>query len=93
MAAKKDKQFDPVEILHAIEDQFEMFQILNEEGEIVNEDANPQLSDDELVELMTRMVYHVFWTNVQLLEPSRSFRILRTDSRTGSFSNSISFCA
>ena len=57
MAAKKDKQFDPVETLHAIEEKFEMFQILNEEGEIVNEDANPNLSDEELVELMTRMVY------------------------------------
>ena len=57
MAAKKDKQFDPVETLHAIEEKFEMFQILNEEGEIVNEDADPNLSDDELVELMTRMVY------------------------------------
>ena len=34
-----------------------MFQILNEEGEIVNEAAMPDLSDDELVELMTRMVY------------------------------------
>src|SRR5690606_22929018 len=30
---------------------------LNEEGEIVNEDANPNLSDEDLVELMTRMVY------------------------------------
>ncbi|MBE1553611.1 pyruvate dehydrogenase (acetyl-transferring) E1 component subunit alpha [Sporosarcina limicola] len=57
MAAKKDKQFDPVETLHAIEEKFEMFQILNEEGEIVNQDAVPNLSDDELVELMTRMVY------------------------------------
>lgn len=46
-----------METLHAIEDQFEMFQILNEEGEIVNKDANPNLSDEELVELMTRMVY------------------------------------
>lgn len=57
MAANKDKQFDPVETLHAIEEKFEMFQILNEEGEIVNKDADPKLSDDELVELMTRMVY------------------------------------
>ena len=48
MAAKKDKQFDPVETLHAIEEKFEMFQILNEEGEIVNKDADPKLSDEEL---------------------------------------------
>ena len=39
MAAKKEKQFDPVKTLHSIEEQFEMFQILNEEGEIVNEEA------------------------------------------------------
>ncbi len=57
MAAKKEKQFDPVKTLHAIEEKFEMFQILNEEGEIVNKDADPNLSDEELVELMTRMVY------------------------------------
>ena len=57
MAAKKDKQFDPVKTLHEIEEKFEMFQILNEEGEIVNKDADPNLSDEELRELMTRMVY------------------------------------
>ncbi|MGP4073664.1 pyruvate dehydrogenase (acetyl-transferring) E1 component subunit alpha [Piscibacillus sp. B03] len=34
-----------------------MIQILNEDGEIVNEDAMPDLSDDDLVELMRRMVY------------------------------------
>lgn len=37
-----------------------MFQILNEEGEIVNEEAMPDLSDDELKELMRRMV----WTRI-----------------------------
>ncbi|MCP3030661.1 pyruvate dehydrogenase (acetyl-transferring) E1 component subunit alpha [Halobacillus sp. A1] len=34
-----------------------MFQILNEEGKIVNEDAMPDLSDEELKEIMKRMVY------------------------------------
>ncbi|MGM8214316.1 pyruvate dehydrogenase (acetyl-transferring) E1 component subunit alpha [Bacillaceae bacterium W0354] len=34
-----------------------MIQIINEKGEVVNEDAMPDLSDDELVELMSRMVY------------------------------------
>ena len=57
MAAKQVKQFDPVKTLHSIEEQFEMFQILNEEGEVVNKDADPNLSDEELTELMTRMVY------------------------------------
>lgn len=48
---------DPTKTLHEIEEKFEMFQILNEEGEIVNEAAMPALTDDELVELMSRMVY------------------------------------
>ncbi|SIS38137.1 pyruvate dehydrogenase (acetyl-transferring) E1 component subunit alpha [Salimicrobium flavidum] len=43
--------------LENIENQFETFQILNEEGEIVNEDAVPELSDDDLKEIMRRMVY------------------------------------
>ncbi|UOQ95778.1 pyruvate dehydrogenase (acetyl-transferring) E1 component subunit alpha [Halobacillus shinanisalinarum] len=34
-----------------------MFQILNEKGEIVNEDAMPDLSDEDLKEIMRRMVY------------------------------------
>ncbi|WP_252503732.1 pyruvate dehydrogenase (acetyl-transferring) E1 component subunit alpha [Sporosarcina sp. Marseille-Q4943] len=57
MAAKQEKQFDPVKTLHSIEEQFEMFRILNEEGEIVNKEADPNLSDEQLTELMTRMVY------------------------------------
>ncbi|UJL48229.1 pyruvate dehydrogenase (acetyl-transferring) E1 component subunit alpha [Virgibacillus sp. NKC19-16] len=34
-----------------------MFQVLNEDGEIVNKDDMPDLSDEELKELMRRMVY------------------------------------
>lgn len=34
-----------------------MFQVLNENGEIVNKEDDPNLSDDELKELMRRMVY------------------------------------
>ncbi len=48
------KQFD------AISKQFEMVQILNEKGEVVNPDLMPDLTDEQLVELMTRMV----WTRV-----------------------------
>ncbi len=44
-----------------VEDQFKMFQILNEDGEVVNEKAMPDLSDDELKELMKRMVYTRMW--------------------------------
>ena len=53
----RENKFDPTVTLREIEDKFEMFQILNEEGEIVNEAEMPDLSDDELVELMSRMVY------------------------------------
>ncbi|WP_368654685.1 pyruvate dehydrogenase (acetyl-transferring) E1 component subunit alpha [Ornithinibacillus sp. 4-3] len=44
-------------VLETIESQFETFQILNEEGKIVNKDSMPDLSDDDLKELMRRMVY------------------------------------
>ncbi|HET7578514.1 MAG TPA: pyruvate dehydrogenase (acetyl-transferring) E1 component subunit alpha [Bacillales bacterium] len=47
--------------LEKIEDQFETFQILSPDGEVVNEDAMPDLSDDELKELMRRMVYTRIW--------------------------------
>ncbi len=57
MSKKNNNIFDAKQTLTEIEDKFEMFQILNTEGEIINEEADPKLSDDELVELMTRMVY------------------------------------
>lgn len=44
-------------LLEEIENKFEMFQVLNEKGEIVNESNMPDMSDDELRELMRRMVY------------------------------------
>ncbi|MFC0523968.1 pyruvate dehydrogenase (acetyl-transferring) E1 component subunit alpha [Pontibacillus salicampi] len=43
--------------IEQVENQFETFQILNEDGEIVNENAMPDLSDEDLQELMRRMVY------------------------------------
>ncbi|HEY4552121.1 MAG TPA: pyruvate dehydrogenase (acetyl-transferring) E1 component subunit alpha [Bacillaceae bacterium] len=55
--ASKTKKFDAVSTLEQIESQFEMVQILNEEGEIVNKTAMPDLTDDQLQELMHRMVY------------------------------------
>ncbi len=36
---------------------FQTIQIMNEEGQIVNQEAMPDLSDDQLKELMRRMVY------------------------------------
>lgn len=44
-------------VLESVESQFEMFQILNEDGKIVNKDNMPDLSDEDLKELMRRMVY------------------------------------
>ena len=58
MAPKtKQNKLDVKEQLQAIEEQFQTFQILNEEGEVVNESAMPDLSDEDLQELMRRMVY------------------------------------
>ena len=58
MAPKtKQNKIDVKEQLKTIEEQFETFQILNEEGEVVNEAAMPDLSDEQLQELMRRMVY------------------------------------
>ncbi len=47
--------------LEVVESQFNTFQILNEEGEIINEGAMPNLSDQQLQELMKRMVYTRIW--------------------------------
>lgn len=57
--AQKTKQakFNVQDQLKKVEEQFETFQILNEEGEVVNEAAMPDLSDEQLQELMRRMVY------------------------------------
>ncbi len=37
--------------------KFEMVQILDENGNVVNEDLVPDLTDEQLVELMGRMVW------------------------------------
>ncbi|CAI9387705.1 pyruvate dehydrogenase (acetyl-transferring) E1 component subunit alpha [Niallia sp. Sow4_A1] len=58
MASKTKKaQFDVQAQLEQVANQFQTLQILNEEGEVVNESAMPDLSDEQLQELMTRMVY------------------------------------
>ncbi|WP_102347094.1 pyruvate dehydrogenase (acetyl-transferring) E1 component subunit alpha [Bacillus sp. Marseille-P3661] len=43
--------------LNKVEELFETFQILNEEGQVVNEQAMPNLTEEQLKELMKRMVY------------------------------------
>lgn len=58
MASKTKKaQFDAKNQLETVEEQFQTLQILNEEGKVVNESAMPDLSDEQLQELMRRMVY------------------------------------
>lgn len=44
-----------------MEKQFETFQVLSPDGEVVNENAMPDLSDDELQQLMHRMAYTRVW--------------------------------
>lgn len=58
MAAKtKSTLVDSKKQFDAISKQFETLQILNEEGKVVNEAAMPDLTDEQLKELMRRMVY------------------------------------
>lgn len=53
----QNAQLDAMNTLKAVEDQFQTLQILNEEGVVVNEAAMPALNDEQLQELMRRMVY------------------------------------
>ena len=58
MASKTTNvQIDANTQAEKIAEQFQMLQILNEEGEVVNEAAMPELTDEQLQELMRRMVY------------------------------------
>ncbi|MFE8703711.1 pyruvate dehydrogenase (acetyl-transferring) E1 component subunit alpha [Cytobacillus sp. FJAT-54145] len=53
----KKAEFNAKKQLEQVEDQFQTVQILNEDGEVVNEAAMPDLNDEQLQELMRRMVY------------------------------------
>jgi len=58
MASKTKKAvLDSKLQLEKIEEQFQTLQIINEEGKVVNESAMPDLTDEQLQELMRRMVY------------------------------------
>lgn len=46
-----------VEILENCEQQFEMISILDEKGKVIQEELMPDLSDEDLLELMERMVF------------------------------------
>src|SRR5690606_2467873 len=53
----KNAQLDVKKQLETVDKQFQTLQILNEEGEVVNADAMPDLTDEQLQEIMRRMVY------------------------------------
>jgi pyruvate dehydrogenase E1 component alpha subunit len=53
----QNAKFDAKKTLEVVEEQFQTLQILNEVGEVVNEAAMPNLTDEQLQELMRRMVY------------------------------------
>ena len=58
MASKQQKVlFEAQKQLDSVNEQFKTLQILNEEGEVVNESAMPDITDEQLQELMKRMVY------------------------------------
>ncbi|TDM14969.1 pyruvate dehydrogenase (acetyl-transferring) E1 component subunit alpha [Macrococcus bovicus] len=60
MASKKQAPFDAVSVLNEIESKFEVVQVLDLDGNVVNDAYMPDLTDEQLVELMERMV----WTRV-----------------------------
>ncbi|MDI1800031.1 pyruvate dehydrogenase (acetyl-transferring) E1 component subunit alpha, partial [Staphylococcus aureus] len=49
MAPKLQAQFDAVKVLNDTQSKFEMVQILDENGNVVNEDLVPDLTDEQLV--------------------------------------------
>lgn len=53
----KNVQLDAKKTLEAVSEHFQTLQILNEDGQVVNEAAMPDLSNEQLQELMKRMVY------------------------------------
>lgn len=57
MAKKTQQTLDFDAIVKGYEESFPMYQVLNESGEIVNEDLDPKLSDEDLVQLMKNMVW------------------------------------
>ena len=57
MAKKQKDTLDFQAILEQVNADFPTYQALDKDGKIVNPDLVPDLSDDELVELMTRMVW------------------------------------
>lgn len=57
MAKKKVNPLDFAALMEDINADFPTIQVLDKDGKVVDKDLLPDLSDDELVELMTRMVW------------------------------------
>ena len=57
MAKKKVNPLDFAALMEDINADFPTVQVLDKDGKVVDKDLLPDLSDDELVELMTRMVW------------------------------------
>ena len=54
---KKNKALDFAAHLKSVEKNYEMVQVLDETGKVVNEDLVPDLKDEELVELFDNMLW------------------------------------
>lgn len=68
MAKKKNNVLDFDRIVNEYENSYPMIEVLNTSGEIINPDLDPKLSDEELVELMRRMVWaRAYDTRVTML--------------------------
>lgn len=57
LMAKKDKVLDFEALVDSYSKNFPMVQILDKKGKVVNKDLMPDLDDEQLVELMERMVF------------------------------------
>ncbi|MGX7200083.1 pyruvate dehydrogenase (acetyl-transferring) E1 component subunit alpha [Enterococcus nangangensis] len=57
MVKKNAQAVDFAKIVETIHGDFPLYQALDQDGNVVNENLVPDLSDDELVELMSQMVW------------------------------------
>ena len=63
-------------LLDEVNADFPVYQALDQDGNVVNKDLVPDLSDDELVELMTHMVWSRIRPTFNSAEPPRTPRLL-----------------
>ncbi|MEG0497159.1 MAG: pyruvate dehydrogenase (acetyl-transferring) E1 component subunit alpha [Carnobacterium sp.] len=57
MSKKNNKTFNLDHIVESYKKDFPFFQVLDKTGKVVNPDLNPDMSDEDLIELMRRMVW------------------------------------